>query len=73
MAASINLAAADCTTSLLTCKPPNLFHSQNELQLNLQMREDERCLWEEPEAWGWVKERLRERECTNEYLQEING
>lgn len=62
MAASINLAAADSTTSLLTCKPPNLFHSQNELQLNLQMSEDERCHWEEPEGRGLIEKRVKEKE-----------
>lgn len=53
MAASINLAAADSTTSLLTCEPPTLFDAH-------LMSEDEMYLLEEPVDWGWVEERVRE-------------
>lgn len=53
MVASINLAAADSTTSLLTCELPTLFDAH-------LMGEDERCLWEEPVGWGQAEERVRE-------------
>lgn len=55
MAASINLAAADSTTSLLTCEPPTLFDAH-------LMSEDEMYLLEEPVDWGWGEERVRESE-----------
>lgn len=45
MAASVNLAAADSTTSLLTCEPPALFDAH-------LMSEDEMFLLEEPVDWG---------------------